>query len=101
MENSVILFKEQEVGKFERIVFFVFADISRICYCQYEFDSIQYEAFNKMNKDKQETFLNGLVKHNMYRMIKELDSNSIKVMIKNHPEIRQKYREFKLNKIIN
>lgn len=101
MENSVILFNEQEVGKFERLVFFVFADVSRVCYCQYEFDSTQYEAFNKMDKDKQDSFLNGLVKHNMYQLIKELDSSSIKNWIEDHPEIKQKYREFKLNKIIN
>lgn len=100
-EDSVILFNEQEVGKFERIVFFVFADDKRICYCQYEFDSILYESFNKMNNEGQERFLNRLVKDNMYELIKELDSNSISVWLKDHPEIKQKYREFKLNKIIN
>lgn len=100
-EDSVILFKEQETGKFDRLIFFVFADGKTVTYCQYEFDSVMYEAFHQMDEESQDRFLNRLVKDNMYDRIKDLDDKSIKIWMGDNPEIKQKYREFKLNKIIN
>lgn len=100
-EDSVILFKEIETGKFERIVFFVFADEKNVTYSQYEFDSVMYEAFHNMNDEGQERFLNRLVKDNMYDKIKDLNPESLNVFFESNKGSKQKYREFKLNKIID
>ena len=100
-EDSVILFKETEIGKFERIIYFVFADTKTVTYCQYEFDSVMYEAFHQMDEESQDRFLNRLVKDNMYDSIRNLDDDAIKIWIKDNPNVKQKLREFKLNKIID
>lgn len=100
-EDSVILFKEQEVGKFDRVIFFLFATTKGATYCQYEFDSVIYEAFNQMDDEGQERLLNRLVRDEMYDKIRDIKDNELKLWIETNQEAKTKYREFKLNKIIN
>lgn len=100
-EDSVILFNQKEVGKFDRVIYFLFATTKSAIYCQYEFDSVMYEAFNKMNDEGQERFLNRLVQDEMYDKIQELKDSELKLWIESNQEAKIKYREFKLNKIID
>lgn len=100
-EDSVILFKEKEIGKFDRVIYFLFATAKGATYCQYELDNVTYEAFNQMDDEGQERFLNRLVQDEMYDKIREIKDNELKLWIESNQEAKIKYREFKLNKIID
>lgn len=92
---------ELEVGKFERIIFFVFANTEGATYCQYELDSIMYEAFNQMDEEGKERLLSGLVTRDMYSVIRKINQEELNKWIKTNPDVKNKYREYKLNKIID
>jgi hypothetical protein len=93
-EDNVVLFKEQ----FGNFLFFAFADKRELHYCKCKFDILNLD-FSKMNDEEKDMFIGKIIKDNMYDKVTLLDTNSLNNIFSD--ESKKKYREFKINKIID
>jgi len=100
--NRIILFKEEEVGSFDNLVFFNYLDNDRFFFCMVEFDSITYEIYKKSDDDKKDLILLKYIDFNKVSKIEEVTNNDkFQKWLSLNKESKQKLRDFKINKIIN
>jgi hypothetical protein len=100
--NKVILFKEEEVGSFDNLIFFNYLDNDKFFFCMVEFDSILFEMYKNSDEDKKDSILLKFIELNKVSKIEEVTSNDkFQKWLSVNKEAKQKLRDFKINKIIN
>ena len=109
--NKVILFKEEEVGSFDNLIFFNYLDNDKFFFCMVEFDSILFEMYKNSDADKKDSILlsaqksvslstNTTVNINTKNMV--VDASSIKLGSKNAREsvVKGDTLFFQLNSVL-
>ena len=100
-DRLIVYFEDSSLKRsLDRQISVVYCLDGRIYYTEVILDSIFNDAFNKSDKDGKERILNGLIDINEKNTTDVSESDSFKSWIEVNPNIKQKIREYKLNKII-
>lgn len=100
-DRLIVYFEDSSLRRsLDRHIYVVYCLDGRIYYTEVILDSIFNDAFNKSDKDGKERILNGLIDINEKNTTDVSESDSFKSWIEVNPNIKQKIREYKLNKII-
>lgn len=100
--DKVILFKEEEIGSFDKLLFFNYLNGDKFYFCMIEFDSVVYEIYKKSDDNKKDSILLKYIELNKVSKIEEVTSNEeFQKWLSQNREAKEKLREFKINRIIN
>jgi hypothetical protein len=100
--DKIILFKEEEMGSFDKLVFFNYLKGDKFYFCMVEFDSVDFEIYQKSDENKKDSILIKYIELNKVSKIEEVTSNEeFQKWLSKNSEAKEKLRDFKINKLIN
>ena len=89
------------MGRFDNLVFFNYLKGDNFYCCMVEFDSVDFEIYQKSDENKKDSILIKYIELNKVSKIEEVTSNEeFQKWLSKNSEAKEKLRDFKINKLI-